>query len=71
VGANSLKVLRENAGMSQVEISLATGISTSRLSLFENGLGRLTSKEEEAVRAAIIRAANVRHAAVLELAVAR
>jgi len=61
--------------MSQVEISLATGISTSRLSLFENGLGRLTSKEEEeeeeAVRAAIIRAANVRHAAVLELAEAR
>jgi len=71
VGSNSLKVLRENAGMSQVEISLATGISTSRLSLFENGLGRLTSKEEEAVRAAIIRAANVRHAAVLELAEAR
>jgi len=71
VGANPLKVLRENAGMSQVEISLATGISTSRTSLFENGLGRLTLKESEAVRAAIIRAANVRHAAVLELAEAR
>ena len=57
--------------MSQVEISLATGISTSRLSLFENGLGRLTPKEAEAVRAAIIQAANARHAAVLELAEAR
>ena len=71
MGANSLKVLRENAGMSQVEISLATGISTSRISLFENGLGRLTSQEEQAVRAAIIQAANARHAAVLELAEAR
>jgi hypothetical protein len=60
-----LKTLREGAALTQVEVSKATGVSTSRLSLAENWLGTLTKDEEAKIRAAIVAKTNERSGQVL------
>jgi transcriptional regulator with XRE-family HTH domain len=55
---SNLKTLRENARLSQVEVSNLTGVSTTRISLSENNLLTLTPIEEEAIRSAILDASN-------------
>jgi transcriptional regulator with XRE-family HTH domain len=40
----SLKQLREDAGLSQIEVAYKARISSSRLSLFENSIGTLTAE---------------------------
>ena len=62
----SLKDLRESAGITQTEISRATGISCSKLSLAENGFAQLTLSEQESVRKAVIELTHQRLAEVLE-----
>jgi transcriptional regulator with XRE-family HTH domain len=65
---SNLKTLRENARLSQVEVSNLTGVSTTRISLSENNLLMLTPIEEEAIRSAILDASNEGHVAVLRQA---
>jgi hypothetical protein len=48
-----------------VELSKATGLSCSRISLAENGLGPLTKAEEKKLRGAIVSLATERQCAVL------
>src|SRR5262249_34942076 len=66
VRQNALKTLRENARLSQAEVSKLTGISTTRLSLAENNLLTLPPKEEDAIKAAILKSSKERHAAVVK-----
>ena len=68
MATNPLKALRESAGLTQIEVSQRTGVSATRLSLFENGLGALTQVEESAVRQAILKASAERSQSVLALA---
>jgi transcriptional regulator with XRE-family HTH domain len=56
----SLKDLREAANLSQVEVGYKANISSSRLSLFENGQGSLTAEEQERARVSIVRMAKER-----------
>jgi len=65
---NPLKLLRESAGLTQIQISQRTGVSATRLSLAENGLGVLTVEESQAVRQAILEACAKRSESVLALA---
>jgi transcriptional regulator with XRE-family HTH domain len=64
----SLKHLRESSGLTQTEISQHTDISTSRLSLAENGFIPLTADETESVRKAIVELSNERTVEVLRAA---
>jgi transcriptional regulator with XRE-family HTH domain len=50
----SLKQLREVSGLSQKEVTYATHVSPTRLSLFENNQGELSAEEQEQVRKRII-----------------
>jgi transcriptional regulator with XRE-family HTH domain len=63
----TLKQLRESAGLNQIEISKRTGISQSRISLAENEIGSLTPQEEESVRSAMVQIVKDRLAALLEV----
>jgi len=50
---NKLKLLRLRLDISQYELSASTGISQSRISLFENGLIKLSPVELESMRLAL------------------
>jgi hypothetical protein len=60
-----LRDLREQANLSQMELSKATGLSCSRISLAENGLGPLTAAEEKKLKGAIVSLTNERRRAGL------
>jgi transcriptional regulator with XRE-family HTH domain len=62
----SLKDLRESSGLTQTQVSQRTGISTARLSLAENGFGRLRDDEKRSVRRTILELSNERADEVLK-----
>jgi len=55
-----LKRLRKASGATQWEISHATGIDRSRISLIEAGHVRASTEEEEAIRRALDKAMRAR-----------
>ena len=61
-----LKVLRENSGCTQLEVSKRAGISGTRLSLAEYFLSSLTPKEEQVIRTSIVELTKERSALVLK-----
>jgi len=65
---SNLKILREDARLSQAEVSKLTGVSTTRISLAENNLLMLAPTEEEAIRSAILDASKQGHVSVLKQA---
>jgi predicted transcriptional regulator len=62
---HALCELRERANVSQKEISKATGLSCSKISLCENGLGEFSESEQKKIRSAIVEITRARQRAVL------
>jgi transcriptional regulator with XRE-family HTH domain len=52
---NRIKLKRIKKGLTQWRLSILTGISQSRISLFENGYVRLRPEDEEKLRSALKR----------------
>ena len=63
--SQSLKALRESAGLSQIQVAKLASISPAKLSLAENHLGSLTRQEEESCREAIVQTIKERALSVL------
>lgn len=53
MNAKALKKLRKAAGMTQHALSVATGITETRLCFCETGRSQLTRAETELIRAAV------------------
>jgi transcriptional regulator with XRE-family HTH domain len=63
--SQSLKALRESAGLTQLQVAKLVGISPAKLSLAENHIGSLTRQEDESIREAIAQSTKERAIAVL------
>lgn len=59
-----LRDLRKLAGVTQIELSLRTGIDRARLSFAENGYVELTADEQAQIRKLLARTAEASAAAV-------
>ena len=60
-----LRDLRERAGVTQAELSKATGLSGTRISLAENCIVQFTAAEEKKLKEAIVSITNQRQRVVL------
>jgi predicted transcriptional regulator len=62
-----LKVLRRDSGLTQQDLSAASGVVRWRIAHAEVGLIRLTSEELDSIRAALVTACEKRSARVMRL----
>lgn len=64
--SSPLRDLREQANITQAEIAKMTGLSRTKISMFENGFAPLTAPEEKKFKEAIVALTNERQRVVLK-----